>query len=62
MPPGLSLASTAALPFMLPWLLTALTLASVLISAPVVGGHRHADFGDQPQPRWNRRMQPIGNR
>jgi hypothetical protein len=54
MPPGLSLASTAALPFMLPWLLTALTLATVLLSAPDLGGHRHADLGDQPQLRCNR--------
>lgn len=47
---------------MVPWLLAALTLAAVLLSAPVLGGHLHAVFGDQPQPGWDRWLQPIESR
>ncbi|MFN7678986.1 MAG: potassium-transporting ATPase subunit KdpA [Cyanobacteriota bacterium] len=35
---------------MLPWLLAALTLAAVLLTAPALGRHLHAVFTDQPQP------------
>ena len=44
---------------MLPWLLAAVTLAAVVLSAPALGRHLFEVFDDQPQPAWDRWLNPI---
>ncbi|MEB3261273.1 MAG: potassium-transporting ATPase subunit KdpA [Cyanobacteriota bacterium] len=44
---------------MLPWLLSAVTLAAVALTAPLLGRHLHAVFADQPQPAWDRWLAPL---
>ena len=44
---------------MLPWLLAALTLAAVLLTAPLVGRHLFEVFDDRPQPVWDRWLNPL---
>ena len=47
---------------MLPWLLAALTLAAVVLMAPSLGRHLYAVFDGQPQPTWDRWLDPIESR
>ena len=47
------------LAYMLPWLLAALTLAAVLLTAPLVGRHLFEVFDDRPQPVWDRWLNPL---
>lgn len=47
---------------MLPWLLAALTLAAVVLTAPLLGRHLHAVFADQPQPLLDRWLNPLERR
>jgi K+-transporting ATPase ATPase A chain len=44
---------------MLPWLLTALTLAAVVLTAPSLGRHLFEVFDNKPQPAWDRWLNPI---
>ncbi|MEB3259418.1 MAG: potassium-transporting ATPase subunit KdpA [Cyanobacteriota bacterium] len=44
---------------MLPWLLSVVTLAAVVLSAPLLGRHLHAVFAERPQPAWDRWLSPI---
>ena len=44
---------------MLPWLLSAVTLAAVVLTAPLLGRHLHAVFADLPQPSWDRWLSPL---
>ena len=44
---------------MLPWLLAAVTLAAVVLSAPLVGRHLFEVFDNKPQPAWDRWLNPI---
>ena len=44
---------------MLPWLLAAVTLAAVVLSAPLVGRHLFEVFDNKPQPAWDRWLSPI---
>ena len=44
---------------MLPWLLAAVTLAAVVLSAPALGRHLFEVFDDRPQPAWDRWLNPI---
>ncbi|MFN9546656.1 MAG: potassium-transporting ATPase subunit KdpA [Cyanobacteriota bacterium] len=44
---------------MFPWLLAALTLAAVVLTAPLLGRYLHAVFTDQPQPALDRWLMPI---
>jgi K+-transporting ATPase ATPase A chain len=43
----------------LPWLLAAVTLAAVVLSAPALGRHLFEVFDDRPQPAWDRWLHPI---
>jgi len=43
----------------LPWLLAAVTLAAVVLSAPLVGRHLFEVFDNKPQPAWDRWLSPI---
>ena len=47
---------------MLPWLLAALTLAAVVLMAPALGQHLFEVFDEQPQPAWDRWLNPIESR
>lgn len=47
---------------MLPWLLAALTLGAVVLTTPALGRHLHAVFADQPQPLWDRWLNPLESR
>ena len=47
---------------MLPWLLATLTLGAVFLSAPLLGSHLHAVFSDQPQPIFDRWLDPLERR
>ena len=47
---------------MLPWLLAALTLAAVVLSAPALGRHLFEVFDERPQPAWDRWLDPIESR
>jgi K+-transporting ATPase ATPase A chain len=47
---------------MLPWLLAALTLAAVVLTAPLLGRYLHAVFSDQPQPAFDRWLDPLERR
>ena len=44
---------------MLPWLLAAVTLAAVVLSAPLLGRHLFEVFDNKPQPAWDRWLNPI---
>ena len=44
---------------MFPWLLAALTLAAVVPMAPVLGRHLFEVFDGQPQPAWDRWLNPV---
>ncbi len=44
---------------MLPWLLAAVTLAAVVLTAPAVGRHLFEVLDEQPQPAWDRWLSPI---
>ncbi|MFO0016685.1 MAG: potassium-transporting ATPase subunit KdpA [Synechococcaceae cyanobacterium] len=44
---------------MLPWLLAAVTLAAVVLTAPLLGRHLFEVFDDRPQPAWDRWLTPI---
>ncbi len=44
---------------MLPWLLAAITLAAVVLMAPLLGRHLFEVFDDRPQPAWDRWLNPI---
>ncbi|WP_411869190.1 potassium-transporting ATPase subunit KdpA [Vulcanococcus limneticus] len=44
---------------MLPWLLAAVTLAAVVLTAPALGRHLFEVFDDQPQPAWDRWLNPV---
>jgi K+-transporting ATPase ATPase A chain len=44
---------------MLAWLLAALTLAAVVLMAPLLGRHLFDVFDDKPQPAWDRWLNPI---
>ena len=44
---------------MLPWLLAAVTLAAVVLMAPLLGRHLFDVFDDRPQPAWDRWLNPI---
>ena len=44
---------------MLPWLLAALTLAAVALTAPSLGRHLFDVFDERPQPAWDRWLNPI---
>jgi K+-transporting ATPase ATPase A chain len=39
---------------MLPWLLAAITLAAVALTAPSLGRHLFDVFDERPQPAWDR--------
>jgi K+-transporting ATPase ATPase A chain len=43
----------------LPWLLAAVTLAAVVITAPALGRHLFEVFDDKPQPAWDRWLNPV---
>jgi len=43
----------------LPWLLAAVTLAAVVLSAPLLGRHLFEVFDNKPQPAWDRWLNPI---
>jgi K+-transporting ATPase ATPase A chain len=47
---------------MLPWLLAALTLAAVVLTASPLGRHLHAVFTNQPQPVLDRWLDPLEQR
>jgi len=42
-----------------PWLLAAVTLAAVVLSAPLLGRHLFEVFDNKPQPAWDRWLNPI---
>jgi len=44
---------------MLPWLLAAITLAAVALTAPSLGRHLYEVFDERPQPPWDRWLSPI---
>ena len=44
---------------MLPWLLAAITLAAVALTAPSLGRHLFEVFDEHPQPAWDRWLNPI---
>ena len=44
---------------MLPWLLAAVTLAAVVLTAPLLGRHLFEVFDGRPQPAWDRWLIPI---
>lgn len=44
---------------MLPWLLAAVTLAAVVLTAPALGRHLFEVFDGRPQPAWDRWLNPI---
>jgi potassium-transporting ATPase potassium-binding subunit len=44
---------------MLPWLLAAITLAAVALTAPTLGRHLFEVFDERPQPPWDRWLSPI---
>ena len=44
---------------MLPWLLAAITLAAVVLTAVPLGRHLFLVFDDRPQPAWDRWLNPI---
>ena len=44
---------------MLPWLLAAVTLAAVVLTAPSLGRHLFEVFDERPQPAWDRWLSPI---
>ena len=44
---------------MLPWLLAAVTLAAVVLTAPLLGRHLFEVFDGRPQPAWDRWLNPI---
>ena len=44
---------------MFPWLLAAVTLAAVVLSAPLLGRHLFEVFDNKPQPAWDRWLNPI---
>ncbi|MFN7873381.1 MAG: potassium-transporting ATPase subunit KdpA [Cyanobacteriota bacterium] len=44
---------------MLPWLLAAITLAAVALTAPSLGRHLFEVFDGRPQPAWDRWLKPI---
>ena len=44
---------------MLPWLLAAITLAAVALTAPSLGRHLFEVFAERPQPAWDRWLNPI---
>jgi K+-transporting ATPase ATPase A chain len=44
---------------MLPWLLAAVTLAAVVLTAPLLGRHLFEVFADRPQPAWDQWLTPI---
>ena len=44
---------------MLPWLLAAITLAAVALTAPSLGRHLFEVFDGRPQPAWDRWLNPI---
>ena len=48
-----------ALHRMLPWLLAAVTLAAVVLTAPLLGRHLFEVFDERPQPAWDRWLNPI---
>jgi K+-transporting ATPase ATPase A chain len=43
----------------LSWLLAALTLAAVALTAPALGHHLFAVFDNHPQPAWDRWLNPL---
>jgi hypothetical protein len=43
---------------MLPWLLAAVTLAAVVLTAPLLGRHLFEVFDERPQPAWDRWLKP----
>jgi K+-transporting ATPase ATPase A chain len=43
----------------LAWMLAALTLAAVVLTAPAVGRHLFDVFDDHPQPAWDRWLEPM---
>jgi K+-transporting ATPase ATPase A chain len=44
---------------MLPWLLAAVTLAAVVLMAPLLGRHLFEVFDGRPQPAWDRWLNPL---
>jgi K+-transporting ATPase ATPase A chain len=44
---------------MLPWLLAAVTLAAVVLTAPSLGRHLFEVFDNKPQPAWDRWLIPV---
>ena len=44
---------------MLPWLLAAITLAAVALTAPSLGHYLFDVFDERPQPAWDRWLNPI---
>jgi len=44
---------------MLPWLLAAVTLAAVVLTAPLLGRHLFEVFDERPQAPWDRWLNPI---
>jgi len=50
-----------ALTCMLPWLLAAVTLAAVVLTAPLLGQQLFEVFDGRPQPAWDRWLNPIEN-
>ncbi|MFZ9751963.1 MAG: hypothetical protein ACO3B3_00190 [Cyanobium sp.] len=48
-----------ALHRMLPWRLAAVTLAAVVVTAPLLVRHLVDGFDERPEPAWDRRLNPI---
>jgi K+-transporting ATPase ATPase A chain len=44
---------------MLPWLMAAVTLAAVVLTAPLLGRHLFEVFDGRPQPAWDRWLNPL---